>query len=248
MISDLFKSFSDTIRALGYLFKPWVFKYLFISGVISLLTYSALFGLIFYKGGDLGSSLMGLLGESLQFDWLTAIIEWIVRIILWVGAFFITKYIVLIATSPIMSMLSEKMELKLTGRSFSDNSLKFQMKSMARGIRVSLSNIIREVFLTSILLVLSIIPGAGLFTTPLIYLLQSYYAGFGNMDFFMERRFSASQSRRFIKRNKGLAIGNGAVFLGLFLIPFLGAFVAPTICTISGTLSGLDRLQTDELV
>lgn len=247
MITGLFKSFSDSIKALTFLIKPWVFKYLFISGLISLVTYSTLFGLIYFKGDDLGSWLVGLLSDSLQFDWLTTIIEWIVRIILWVGAIFITKYVVLVVTSPIMSLLSEKVELKLTGQSFNDSSLKFQMKSMARGLRVSLSNLTRELLYTGFLLLLSLIPGVAIVTTILIYILQSYYAGFGNLDFFMERRFSASQSRRFIKRNKGVAVGNGAVFLGLFLIPFLGAFIAPTICTISGTLSGLDQLQSDDL-
>ena len=78
-------------------------------------------------------------------------------------------------------------------------------------------------------------------STVLIFLVQAYYAGFGNIDFFIERRFGIRESRRFVSKNKGIAIGNGAVFLTLFLVPILGAFFAPTICTISSTLSSLER-------
>jgi CysZ protein len=59
----------------------------------------------------------------------------------------------------------------------------------------------------------------------------------------MERHFDRKNSRIFIKSNRGLAIGNGAVFIFLILIPILGAFIAPTLATISGTLSALERIE-----
>ena len=77
----------------------------------------------------------------------------------------------------------------------------------------------------------------------MIFLVQSYYAGFGNMDFFMERHLNNRDSRRFVSNNKGVAVANGAVFLLLILVPFVGVFVAPTFATIAATLSGIELLD-----
>ncbi len=241
MIGDFFISISNTLKALGYLLKPWVFKYLFLSGLISLVTYSLIFTLIYYQGDSLGGFLFGFLGESIQYDWLRNVIEWLSRIVLFIGVVFIAKYIILIVTAPIMSLLSESVEKRHRGDSSTPQLEGGAISSMLRGVRIALSNLSRELLLTILLFLLGIIPGLAIVTTPLIFVVQSYYAGFGNFDFFMERRFKVKESRRFVSGNKGMAIGNGAIFLGLFLVPFVGAFIAPALCTVSATLSALER-------
>ena len=51
------------------------------------------------------------------------------------------------------------------------------------------------------------------------------------MDFTMERYFSVPEAVSFVRDHKLYALGNGIVFVGLLLIPIVGAVVA---CTIRG--------------
>lgn len=243
MIEDFFLSLRHTIQSLGYLFKPWVIKYLLISGFLSIAIYIMFFYLIYNFGDDLGHLLIDRFTSENTWGWFISALEWLTRIILFVIIIFIYKYVVLIITSPIMSALSEKCEIKMMGSSKNTQSIMMQIKSMARGLRLSVSNLSKEITLVILLLLCSFLPLIGLVTTALIFLVESYFAGFGNLDFFMERRFNVKESKRFIQEHKGLAIGNGAVFLGLIFIPIIGAFFAPTICTISGTISGLKRTE-----
>lgn len=241
MISDILSSFKYTIQSLGYLSKPWVLKYLLLSGFVSTLVYVISIYSIYQFGDNLGDLLISKLVNENTWQWVITAVEWITRVILFVTLIFIFKYVVLIITSPFMSALSEDMEARHTGVAKSSQSIAFQVKSMARGIGLASSNIFREISLVVLLLLIGLIPVVGIVSTVLIFLVQAYYAGFGNIDFFMERRFGIRDSRKFVSRNKGIAVGNGAVFLTLFLVPILGAFFAPTICTISGTLSSLER-------
>jgi CysZ protein len=241
MISGFLSSTYNSVKALEYLFKPWVIKYLVFSGLISTLTYVVFIYSIFKFGDDLGQLMISKFVTENTWQWLITTIEWLTRIILAVGFVFIFKYIVLIITSPFMSALSEDLEMRITGKEKMNGTLGFQVKIMFRGLRLSLGNLVKELGITLILLLIGLIPVVGLVSSILIFAVQAYFAGFGNLDFFMERRFNIKESTRFVQLNKGVAIGNGSVFLLLFLVPVFGAFFAPTICTISGTISALER-------
>ena len=66
--------------------------------------------------------------------------------------------------------------------------------------------------------------------------MQAYYAGFGNMDYYMERRLDVKQSVTFVKRRKIAALANGAIFLVILMIPIAGVMMAPFFGAISATL------------
>ena len=95
---------------------------------------------------------------------------------------------------------------------------------------------------TIFLLIIGLIPVFTPFTTALIFLLQSYYAGFGNMDFTLERHFKFKESVRFVKKNRGLAIGNGIVFMLLFL-SVVGFLFALPLGTVSATIQSLKKID-----
>ena len=141
-----------------------------------------------------------------------------------------------------MSPLSEKLE---NGLLLHEPNARFSagkvLKEGARGAAIALRNLTKELFYTLMLFVVSFIPGLALVTTPLIYLVQSYYAGFGNMDYYLERHYSIRNSVYFVRQYRWAAITNGALFLLLLLIPIVGLFLAPFMCTIAATVVSVDR-------
>ncbi len=72
--------------------------------------------------------------------------------------------------------------------------------------------------------------------------MQSYYAGFGNLDFALERHYRYADSVRFVQRNRALALGNGAVFM-LLLFTFAGFLVALPLGTVAATIETVKRVD-----
>jgi CysZ protein len=66
--------------------------------------------------------------------------------------------------------------------------------------------------------------------------MQAYFAGFGNMDYTLERHFSYQKSIFYVKNNRGLAIGNGIVFMLFLLIPFVGVILVHPFSVTAATI------------
>ncbi|NNE15552.1 MAG: EI24 domain-containing protein [Saprospiraceae bacterium] len=241
MIRGFIDGIQGYLKAIPYLFYPWVLRLLLVSGLVSLICFSLLACCLYFFGGNSGEFILNFFFEDGPPEWLSSIVSIASQLVLWILLFLVLKYIILIVTAPFMSLLSERLEEKL--RDGYKDPQPGQLYSLVRGLRLSLSNLVREIFLLTILFVFSFIPGLAIFTIVLTFMVQSYYAGFGNIDFFMERRFSIRQSRNFIRRHKGFAMANGFVFLFLFLIPILGAILAPALATISGTITSVKLIE-----
>lgn len=167
----------------------------------------------------------------------------IAGIFIFVFGLIIVKYIILILASPFMSPMSQRIE----AQGNYNMALRYHSLSSAegiwRGIRIASGNIIKELSVTVILLLLSLIlPILSPFTAILIFLVQAYYAGSGNMDYTLERYFDVKNSKRFIRENRGLAIGNGIIFVALMMLG-LGFFIAPPLGTLAVTPEVLKRLE-----
>ncbi|WP_031426827.1 EI24 domain-containing protein [Flavimarina sp. Hel_I_48] len=157
------------------------------------------------------------------------------------------KHVVMAFSAPFMSSVSEKIEMHLYGKNemYRDTS---NMGQLWRGIGINMRNLVWELLITLPLLLLGLIPVVNFITTPLAFLVQAYYAGFGNMDCTLERHFSYQHSVDFVKKNRGLAIGNGIVFMGCLLIPIIGIIlVLPLSITAASvvTLQALEDKKTD---
>ena len=235
------------LGAFGLASKYRLYPYLLFSGLLSLAIGLAIFGSAYSFSDDIGNFLINLY----PFDWGKVVIEtiagWFSGILIALLGFFLYKYIILILVGPIMSPLSEKLEEGLAGIT---DGVQFSwarmVKEFIRGISINVRNIIKEVLYTLVLLICSLIPGIALISTPGIYLVQSYYAGFGNMDFFLERHYNIKESAHFVRKYGGAAVANGGIFLLLLLIPFAGLFLAPFLATIAATKVGYDRMCEEE--
>ena len=137
------------------------------------------------------------------------------------------KHLVMILSAPFMGPISKKIEDDFTGVT-SQTQVSSPLTLVFRSIKISSRNLFRELLLSIPILILGLIPLIGFFSLFLLFLMQAYFAGFGNMDYTLERHFSYQKSIQFVKENKGIAIGNGLVFILFLLIPFVGIiFIIP---------------------
>ncbi|MEM9849116.1 MAG: EI24 domain-containing protein, partial [Bacteroidota bacterium] len=228
-------------KALGLIRRLRLWFYVFVPGLISLVFGILLFSFVWNFSDNIGewaTSWYRWRGEGIA-NTVGSVLSGIIVVVLSVPLF---KYIIILLVSPFMSLLSEKVEKHLTG---DQTTTTFQvgklLKDIVRGLSLALRNVLWELLLTVLLLLVSLIfPILAPFTAALIFLVQSYYAGAGNMDFTMERHLSFRASIQFVRSNRGLAIGNGAIFLLLFLTG-IGFLIAPTLATIAGTVETVRR-------
>lgn len=218
--------------------------YFWIPVVLSLVLGAVVLRTAWGVSDDIG----GWLVTYYPWDWGRAVVEQMANILsgvlIVVLTLMIFRYLIMAIASPFMSLLSEKLEARMypdhppvrfsLGRFFSD---------FLRGITIALRNITREIFYTLLLLLLGVVLPIMVPLVPvLIFLLQAYFAGFGNMDYTLERHFGVRDSVRFVRRNRWLALGNGLVFV-LMLMTVVGFLFALPLGTAAAAVVTLRRLE-----
>lgn len=137
-----------------------------------------------------------------------------------------TLYIVVIILSPIIALLSERIEQILTG-----NKYKFSFKQLVndirRGIQIAMRNIFWEYFFIVIILGIasffnSTIKDILIFSLPIA--IGFYFYGFAFIDYINERRrLNIQQSVYFVSKHRGLAISIGSIY-SIFFLSFFYVF------------------------
>jgi len=237
MLGGVILGITSFLKSFGAIFKYGLLRYVFASGLLSALVGLGIFKLVWKQSDSIGAWIASFYKWDKGSVLVSFLSEWFIWLVLLLLSAILFKYIMLIISAPIMSLVSEKIELHGTGRKSPPFSLGEAIKSMIRGARVALRNISRELIFTGVLLLISLIPVVGLVSAVLIFAVQAYYAGFGNFDFYMERHFSVRDSVKFVRRNRGLAFANGAIFLGILAVPVVGVIFAPILCAIAATLA-----------
>lgn len=245
----MFRDFRDGIasylRAWSVVSDLGLWNKLMVPGGISLL----LFGLLGYMAYHLAGPLGVWLANFWPFGWGESYVDWVAAFVGGAAVFFVGltlyKNIVLVILSPFLSAISERVEAQALGvtRPYSGLQAASAWRAVSRGILMSISLITRELWYTFWLLLLSLIPVIGLAAAAALFLVQAYFAGFGNMDFTLERYYGTADSRDFVKRHSALAIGNGSAFLLLLMVPVVGIFLAPTLATVAATLETVKRIS-----
>ena len=154
----------------------------------------------------------------------------------------IYKHIVMALSAPFMSPVSEKIEAHLLGTTHTHRNTS-NAAQLWRGIHINVRNLGMELLLTIPILILSFVPVITIFTSVLLFLVQSYYAGFGNMDYTLERHFKVKESVRFVKQNRGVAIGNGIVFMLMLLVPVIGIILVLPLSVTASTTQTVALIQ-----
>ena len=245
MIKQIFFGISAYKEAFVLLSKLKLWNYFIIPTVISLLT----FLFIVYTAIGYSATIGQLLAEIWIWNWGKEIVMMLSSfgggLVILVIGLMLYKYIVLAISAPFMGVVSEKIELHLNGGFYTDCKKTTFIAQLWRGIQVNVRNLGMELFFTFPLLLLKFIPVVNLFSSVLLFLIQAYYAGFGNMDYTLERYFSFKESLGFVKKNKGYSIGNGIVFIGCLFIPVLGIIIVLPLSVTAATIQTIALLNKE---
>ncbi len=155
------------------------------------------------------------------------------------------RHIVMALSAPFMSPVSEKIEKHLFDENHSHRNTS-NAEQLWRGVRINVRNLLMELLLTIPIILIGFIPVIGIISSVLLFLVQSYYAGFGNMDYTLERHYKYSESIQFVSRNKGLAIGNGMVFMLMLLIPVIGIILVLPLSVTAASTETLKVLENSK--
>ena len=152
------------------------------------------------------------------------------------------RYLVLIILSPVFVNIARLLHKNIDGASEKMNIWSYCFCSF-RGIGISIRNFILELFFTALLLFLSIIIIWILPVIPaIILILEGYFFGMVLMDYAYEMDgFTVIESRKLIRKNAGIAIGNGLIFNLIILIPVIGVVIGPVLALVSA------RVAIDEM-
>jgi len=248
MIQNIIKGLNGYSGALALISKLKLWKYFFIPIIISVIVGST----IAFAAYRLSDNIGRFIAKIWFWDWgkgaFTAFSTVIGVIIIIVIGLILYKHIVMALSAPFMSPVSEKIEAHLTGVAKHNHRKTSFQEQLWRGIRINIRNLIRELLITIPILLLKFIPVVNIFSTILLFCVQGYYAGFGNMDYTLERHYNYKDSINFVRKNRGVAIGNGLVFTLFLLIPFIGVILALPLSVTAASLSTVKLLKNDNQI
>ena len=248
--SNGFSDFADGVtsygKALNIIFRLKLWSYLVIPGLLSLALGSSIaYGV--YMSSDVFSHVISELypknwfGASL-FGKISGVASWL---ILGVTGLFSYRILLMAIVAPFMSPLAARVQADVLGINVYDPPFfSFtNVRLVLRGAILSFRNMMKEIWFTFWLLLLSLIPPFGLFIPFILFAVQAFYSGFGNMDYSLEKYYGISESKKFSQKHRWLAVGNGTVFLSLLAVPVLGLFFAPALSTVAATLESIKRIH-----
>lgn len=246
MIQDIIDGMKAYGKAIGLINKLNLWKYFFIPALIGLFTGIIIIFSAYVLSDNIGNSIASIWAWEWGKETITNISHWIGGALAFIIGVMAYKHILMALSAPFMNPVSEKIEVHFTGKEidYTDTWKEF-FESLLRGIKINVRNLFFELLYTLPLMILSLIPVINLVTTFLIFYIQSYYAGFGNMDYTMERYFGYKESIQFVKRHKGTAVGNGFIFSLMLFIPLIGIMLTLPISTVASTVETLKKLEKE---
>ena len=248
MIKNITSGIKAYFGAFSLISKLKLWKYFAVPMIISFVTAIVIFGSAYGLSDNIGDYITSVFPSWNQYEWIKTTFRILSGLIIIVIGLILFKHIIMALSAPFMSPVSEKIEAHLTGNaSYSHRKTSFAQQ-LLRGIRINGRNLIMELLLTIPILLLKFIPVVNIFSTILLFLVQAYYAGFGNIDYTLERHFQYKESLQFVQKNRGLAIGNGVVFLLFLLIPVIGVILVLPLSVTAASKTTIELLNPQKKI
>lgn len=248
MLKNILKGIQGYTGVFKLISQLKLWKYFFIPMLISLIT-ALIIGLSAYGlSDDIGDFISLIWPWEFGRETFTTFSSVIGGIVIIAIGLILYKHIIMALSAPFMSPVSEKIEAHYLGNTNNRHRSTSFNQQLSRGIRLNVRNFGKEMLFTIPLLLLKFIPVVNIFSTVLLFLLQAYYAGFGNMDYTLERHFNYKESIQFIRKNRGLAIGNGIVFMLFLLIPVLGVLLVLPLSVTAASIETVKRIEHKKMI
>ncbi|MBT8325186.1 MAG: EI24 domain-containing protein [Bacteroidia bacterium] len=235
------KAYSGAFSLISKL-KLWTY---FVVPILISFLVAVFIGLTAY---GLSDNIGNFIANIWIWDWgkstFTTISSIIGALVILVIGLILYKHIIMALSAPFMGPVSEKIEAHLKPLNKKQEASSFQTL-LWRGIRINSRNLVMELLLSVPILLLKFIPVINIFSTILLFLVQAYYAGFGNMDYTLERHFTYKESLHYVRQRRGLAIGNGIGFLLLLLIPIIGVLLVLPLSVTAATINTVESLDDE---
>lgn len=244
MIKDFASSVGRYFQALQIIKKLKLWKYFLVPVFLGLVLGGIFIGTAYGLSDNIGVAISSYWPWEFGKGVVETMSSFIGGLSIVILGILLYKHILMALSSPFMSPVSEKVEEYLTGEPIPKvESKKEFMQILMRSIRLNVRNLLIELAITLPLMLLSLIPVVGIVATILIFYVQSYYTGFGNMDYTLERHLNYADSKRFVKKHKGVAVGNGLVFTFMLFIPLVGIMLTLPIATVASTIDTVKKLH-----
>lgn len=248
----MIKNIISGIKAYGGAFaiisKLKLWKYFFIPVAISIITATGIGFLAYGLSDDIGAFISKIWIWEWGKEAFSSISNFIGGATIVIVGFILYKHIVMAFSAPFMSPVSEKIEAHLLGSESHGHRDTSFSEQLWRGIRINLRNLFKELLFTVPIILIGFIPVIGIISTVLLFLVQAYYAGFGNMDYTLERHFKYRESILFVRKNRGVAIGNGIVFMLFLLIPVIGILLVLPLSVTAASIKTVELLKANNLL
>lgn len=246
MLQNIISGMKAYFGVFDLISKLKLWKYFIIPMIISVVT-ATIIGFSAYGLSDnIGNFITKIWVWDFGKETFNFISNFIGGLIILILGLIVYKHVVLALSAPFMSTVSEKIEIHVNGSLRHTHRKTSFQEQLWRGIRINIRNLLKEILITMPILLLKFIPVVNIFSTILLFLVQAYYAGFGNMDYTLERHLNYRESINFIAKNKGVSIGNGIVFILCLLIPVLGIIIVLPLSVTAASLKTVALLNKED--
>jgi len=216
-----------------------------IYAVMPLLINIVLFASLIWFGYEQFSPLIDYMmsGVPAIFNFLRWIIWLIISTFTAIFVFFAFTPIANIVAAPFNALLSEKIEIRLTGKTIGVNS---SFMKMARDSFLSqIRKLVYIIFWSAVLLLISLIPLVN-FAAPFLWVIfGSWLLSLEYLDYPMgNHELNFTRQRQILTARKGLSLGFGSSVMVLTSIPLLNFIVMPAAVA-GATVLWVEQLERE---
>ena len=239
MISDIMTGARCLGRAMNIIRRPGVRLYVVMPLLINILLFGGLIWFGYAQFSPLVDSAMSYLPDFLGF------LRWIIWLIITVTTtiivFFTFTPFANIVAAPFNALLSEKIEVLLTGRQVESGSSFIKM--MRDSILSQLRKLVYILIWSAALLLVSLIPVIN-FAAPVLWVIfGSWLISLEYLDYPMgNHELSFRREKQILSRRRGLALGFGGSVMVLTSIPLLNFIVMP-VSVAGATVLWVEHLE-----
>jgi CysZ protein len=216
-----------------------------IYAVMPLLINTVLFASLIWFGYEQFSPLVDYMMSGIPaiFNFLRWIIWIIISTFTAIFIFFTFTPIANIVAAPFNALLSEKIEIRLTGKTIGVNS---SFMKMARDSFLSqIRKLVYIIFWSAVLLLISLIPLVN-FAAPFLWVIfGSWLLSLEYLDYPMgNHELNFTRQRQVLAARKGLSLGFGSSVMVLTSIPLLNFIVMP-VAVAGATVLWVEQLERE---